>query len=120
VTHAKRVAIEGLSTGMLGLLLLAMLISHAASQDTPAGYTSVVTVEYEVPDVPKLEAKAVEILRRVGTVTGEFVTLAQARAITRPGGVVDVARCWEIVSTDRLRGVVQARVTGVRVTGEHP
>lgn len=116
------------------LIAASVLIVYAARgtvQDHPAfgtHHVSQLTVTSDVPDVPKLEAKAIEILRRVGTVTGETMTLAEARSKVRidaagnpnPGGRTDVARCIEIVITDRLRGIVQARVTGVRVANEHP
>lgn len=118
MTDYKRNIIHGAVCAALAIILLVMVVRDAKGAE-PFKATSVVTVEYEVPDVPKLEAKAVEILRRVGTVTGETMTLVEARAITRPGGVVDVARCWEIVSMDRLRGMAQAKVIAVTVTGSH-
>lgn len=116
---------------ILATALFAVFSLAAPAQDHPAfdpKQTSVLTVYTETPDIPKLEAKAIEILRRVGTVTGETMTLAEARSKVRidaagnpdPGGRTDVARCIEIVITDRLRGIVQARVTGVRVANEHP
>lgn len=106
---------------LLGLAMFAATV--ASAQDHPAfgtHHVSQLIVTSDVPDVPKLEAKAVEILRRVGTVTGETMTLAEARAKVRIDGKTDVARCLEIVIIDRLRGIAQARVVGTTVANEHP
>jgi|SRR5688572_14223152 len=116
-----------LAIGMLGVA-----IRHAAGQEAHPAFgpkqTSALTVETDTVDIPKLEAKAIEILRRVGTVTGETMTLAEARAKVRldangnpdAKGRTDVARCVEIVVTDRLLGIAQTRVVGVRVENQHP
>ena len=132
VTQTKQTAREGILCATLAVILLGILISHAAGQDSHPAFgakqTSVLTVETDTADIPKLEAKAIEILRRVGTVTGETMTLAEARAKVRVDangnpdskGRTDVARCVEIVVTDRLRGIVQTRVEGVTVANQHP
>lgn len=132
--HRTRVKYEAAAAVVLLFIALAMLMwaRDANSQETVpepavaehpafgARHVSHLTVRSNVADIPKLEAKAVEILRRPGTVTGERMTLPEARAVVRVDGKTDVARCLEIVITDRLRGIVQADVSGVRLANEHP
>jgi hypothetical protein len=86
--------------------------------------TSRLTIEWaEVSDIKKLEDKAIEILRRTGAVTGERMTLQEARAYVRLGedgqpnanGWTNIAVCLELVATDRLRGIVQAKVERVQI-----
>ena len=132
MTHAKQTIREGILCGTLAVILFGMLISHAAGQDSHPAFgakqTSALTIETNTADIPKLEEKAIEILRRVGTVTGETMTLTEARAKVRVDangspdakGRTDVARCVEIVVTDRLRGIVQTRVERVTVANTHP
>jgi hypothetical protein len=130
---AKTKQVDLIAYCLAAAMALVLLAKCALAQDAdhPAFarfQISTLVVESDTADIPKLEAKAVEILRRPGTVTGEQMTLTEARAQVRldangkpdPRGRTDVARCIEIVITDRLRGIVQARVSGVRVASEHP
>lgn len=102
-------------------------IAVAQEPEHPAfgsSHVSTLEVESDIDDTPaarkRLEDKAIAILREPGTVTGEKMTLAEARAITRIDGRVNVARCKEIVITKALRVIVQMRVTGVRVGNPNP
>jgi hypothetical protein len=106
----------------------------AAAQEQPdhpafvSTQTLHLTVQAEVDDIPKLEAKAIAILRQVGTVTGETMTLEQARAKVRvdaqgnpdPKGRTDVARCLEYVIPNWLKGIAQASVVASRIEAPHP
>ena len=78
-------------------------------------HTSQLTVESNVPDIAKLEAKAVDILR-----TKSGLTLAEARAKVRIDGKTDVARCLEYVIMDALQKITQAEVVGITVANQHP
>lgn len=115
------------------LLLIGMLMAPASAQepDHPAfgtQHTSTLIVTSEVTDIPKLETKAIDVLRQVGTVTGETMTLEEARAKVRidasgnpdPKGRTDVARCLEIVISNWLKGIAQANVVGSTVANQHP
>lgn len=100
------------ATVIIVVLLAGLLIGYAAAADE---YVSRVTVTTDAVNLAKVEAKAIEILRRVGTVTGEAMTLAQARAYIKPEGVLNVRLCLDLIVIDRLRGIAQARVVGTRV-----
>lgn len=130
---SNRAAIEFAGAVVLAVITMAMIVNDARGQATqpeaphPAFgpvHTSQLTVESEIEDTPagrkRLEDKAIAILRVTGTVTGERMTLAEARAVTRVDGQVNVARCKEIVITNALRSIAQMRVTGVRVGNGHP
>lgn len=108
-----------ITIGVIATCVLSSVALVALAQEPvePAKYTSNFAVEYELTaaQVKKLEAKAIEIIRRKGTVTGEQATRAEALAIVRPNGVTDVAVCFEYVSTDRLFGIAQATVRGVQI-----
>jgi hypothetical protein len=69
-----------------------------------------------VPDIAKIETKAVAILRA----WDPSITLVDARAKVRVDGRTDVARCMEYIAIDRLNGISQAKVVGVRQEVQHP
>ena len=74
-----------------------------------------VRVESSVPDIKKLEDKAVTILReKYG------LTLEEARAKVRIEGKTDVALCLEFVFINALVAVAQAEVSVVTVENAHP
>lgn len=80
------------------------------------------SIHYTVSDVPKLEAKAIAILRAPPDAggTGTPLTLAEAQARVRVGGRTDVARCIEFVVFDRMKGIVQAHIDAQTIHQEHP
>lgn len=126
--HADGPSLMRLAIGVLCAVIALAYGLSAYGQDAPVEpppatkYTSTFGVEFELTPAQliKLEAKAISIIRRKGAVSGEQATLAEARAITRPNGIIDAQVCWEYVSTDRLRGIVQATVTGVRIQRPEP
>ena len=100
---------------VLGMLLGAKI---ATAQEHPAfgtRHTSTLILEVEVPDITKLEAKAIDILR-----TKYGKTLEQARAALRIDGKIDVARCIEFVTINAVQSVAQYSATNVTVGNEHP
>ncbi len=118
MTHAKRTAIEGAIAFALGIILLSMLVHSAASEDHPAfgsRHTSTLIVETEVDDIPKLEAKAIDVLR-----TKHGLTLEEARSRVRIDGRTDVARCIEVVTINAVQSVAQYRAVNVTVGNQHP
>jgi hypothetical protein len=106
---------------MIRVAALALsMATSALAQDAPhpafgPTQTSILTVDAEVPDIPKLEAKAIDILR-----TKYGLTLAEAREKVRIDGKTDVARCLEYVVINALNGITQATVVGISIQQEHP
>lgn len=120
MTHTKRTAIEGAIAFALALVLLFMLVNDANGQEEPhpafgAAHKLSLIGEIEVDDIPKIEAKAIDILR---TKLGK--TLDEARAMVRVDDKTDVARCIEFVTINAVMGVVQYRAVNVTVANEHP
>ncbi len=102
----------------MGLCLFGLALA-AYSQDHQAfgaHQEIVVTVTAEVPDIAKLEAKAVDILRK----WDPALTLTAARAKVRVDGKTDVARCMEYVVINALGSITQAKVSGIRQEVQHP
>lgn len=98
---------------------MTMLTAASYSQEEHPAFaahqSSTLAVESEVADVPKLEAKAVDVLR-----TKYGLTLEEARAKLRVEGKTDVARCLEYVIINALAGIAQARVVASVVGNQHP
>jgi hypothetical protein len=100
---------------MLGMIAGAKLASAEEHPAFGAKHTSTLILEIEVADIPKLEAKAIEILR-----TKHGQTLEQARAAVRIEGKTDVARCIEFVTINAVQSVAQYTATNVAVGNQHP
>lgn len=99
--------------------MFALFAASVPAQEHPAfGAHQVIqlTITADVPDIPKLEARAVDILRR----WDPSLTLAGARAKVRVDGKTDVARCLEYITVYQLQQVSQARITGIRQEAQHP
>lgn len=97
---------------------LAATYAQEPSEEHPAFgaiHTTELKVESTVVDIPKLEAKAVDILR-----TKYGLTLAEARDKVRIDGKTDVARCLEYLYINAVTSVVQARVEVTVVAEQHP
>lgn len=104
---------------LFSIAILTLACSIAAAQDHPAfgqHQVSQLTVEADVPDIPKLEFKVVALLRA----DDPSLTLAAARARVRIDGKTDVARCMELLIIHTLRGITQAFVVGTVVATQHP
>lgn len=103
---------------MLASVLYIGVCAMAQEPDHPAfapHQSSTLAVESEVADIPKLEAKAVDVLRaKYG------LTLEEARAQVRIDGKTDVARCLEYVIINAMAGIAQARVVASVVGNQHP
>jgi len=110
--------------GFVLVMFWSVLASIAVGQEAPIEpehpafgqrHTSTLVVESQVADIPKLEAKAVEVLRaKYG------LTLDEARAKVRVDGKTDVARCLEHVIINALAGIAQAEVVASVVGNQHP
>lgn len=100
-------------------ICVALGFSQSIAQDEHPAFgntqSAQLTVDAEVPDIPKLEAKAVDILR-----TKYGLTLDEARAKVRIDGKTDVARCLEYVVINALAGITQANVIGSTIVLQHP
>lgn len=115
----ERKFIAALSVACL-LVLLGLWMGRARADDDPqaafdAHGFAFFAMEYDTPDIPKLEAKAVAVLR-----TKRGLTLAEARAEVRVDGRTDVARCWEIVVRNALAGIVQGQISATAMAHQHP
>lgn len=109
----------------LALLLLGFCAGKAYGQEVEhpafgARHVTQLSVTSDVPDIAKLEGRAIDILRKPGTVTGEVMTLEEARAVVRIDGKTDVARCPEVIYAYQLRIVTQAVIDVARISNEHP
>lgn len=117
--HRHRANIEIAIAIVLALLVASVAIRQALGEDVHPAFgshhTSNLSLDSEVPDIQKLEAKAVEVLRaKYG------LTLSEARAKVRIDGKTDVARCLEFVIINALAGITQANVTASVVAEAHP
>lgn len=102
----------------MGCFVGAISKAHADEVEHPAfgsHQVTQITATAEV-DIPKAEAKAVDILRK----WDPSLTLAQARAKVRIDGKTDVARCMEYIYINAFDGITQAHVVGVRQENQHP
>lgn len=117
--HRQRANIEIAIAIALVVLVASLAIRQALAQDQHPAFgphqTTQLTVETDVGDIQKLEAKAVDVLR-----TRYGLTLTEARAKVRLDGKTDVARCLEFVIINALAGISQAKVVGSVVANEHP
>ena len=113
--------------------LFLLIASHAMAQEAehPAfglKHRTYISVESEVLDAKKLESKAISILRKKGTLTGEPLTIDEARAKVRVDtqgkpdakGRTDLARCLEIVFAAGLQGTANVKVTASALANQHP
>jgi hypothetical protein len=103
----------------IALFWLLLIAGTALAQDDhpafgPTHHTAI-TADAEVADIPKLEAKAIDILR-----TKYGLTLAEARDKVRIDGRTDVARCLEFVYINALQGIAQAKVVATAIANQHP
>ena len=118
--HQAKIEIT-IAVVLIACVAIAALLNVAVGQtpDHPAyGNHQVIqlTVTADVPDIPKAETKAVEILRK----WDPSLTLAAARAKVRVDGRTDVARCLEYIYINHLDAITQADVTGIRQEVAHP
>lgn len=100
----------------LAATLLAWAIEARGQEDIPHPAISITSVQFEsgVPDVAKLESRAVAILRKRGK------TLAEARALVRIDGQASPELCRAVIVDYALRSITQLQVTNVRVMQEMP
>lgn len=116
----KQIIEAWIATAILAILILCVV--RRALAQKPADHSAfsahgfaIMTVEYDTLDIPKLEAKAVDVLR-----TKSGLTLAEARAFLRVDGRTDVARCYEVIIPNHLKSITQGTVIGVRIENQHP
>src|SRR5688572_19446629 len=95
---------------LLGMIAGAKVASAEEHPAFGSKHTSTLILEIEVTDIPKLEAKAIEILR-----TKHGQTLEEARAAVRIDGKTDVARCIEFVTINAVQSIAQYTATNVAV-----